>query len=162
MTQMQGHEQNAGHVLPRDTNLAIKAVMESVKAIGAVYSEETKALDALNTSAFMALQDQKIVVAQQYQAVMGQMLARQHELKMADPALKERLKALHNEFSTLSARNVIALERMQRCTKRLGDTIRNAAIKDAHSRRGYSYSETGAIPESSNKKAVSSGLSETV
>ena len=149
-------------LLSRDTNAAVKDVMDIIKALGKVYNEETEALKKTDTKKFMAMQDKKIAAAHEYQSAMAQMIARKNELKNADPAMKDRLQKLHDNFSDISKENIQAIDRMQRCTERLGNTIRNAAIKTVQHQRGYSYGETGSIPNTSRKKAVSSGLSETV
>ncbi len=149
-------------LLSRDTNAAMNDVMDIIKTLGKVYDEETEALKRTDTKTFMAMQERKIAVAHEYQSAMAQMIARKNELKNADPTMKDRLRKLHDNFSAISEENMNAIERMQRCTERLGNTIRNAAIKSAQTQRGYSYSQTGAIPNTSQKKAVSSGLSETV
>lgn len=149
-------------LLPRDTNAAIKDVMRTITILDAVFDEETKILKSSDTKAFMALQDRKIAAAQMYETHMQQMIARKKELTTADPALKDRLKAQYEEFSKTSIDNLLAIQRMQRNTDKLGNKIRSAAIKAAQKDRGYSYSETGAIPNASRKKAVSSGHSETV
>ncbi len=155
-------EQQKTKPLPRDTNAAIKDVMDVIKSLGKVYSEENEALKKSDTKKFMALQEKKIAATHEYQSVMAQMISRKNELKTADPAMKDRLKKLHENFSAISEENMRSIERMQRCTERLGNTIRSAAIKTAHHQRGYSYGETGAISNISRRKAVSSGLSETV
>mgnify|MGYP003635084595 CR=1 FL=1 len=164
-TEQQKPEQPQAHqtkLLSRDTNTAIKDVMDTITALGKVYSEETEALKKTDSQKFMDLQSKKIANAHEYQSVMAQMIARKNELKTADPATKDRLKKLHENFAEISQENLRAIERMQRTTERLGNTIRSAAIKAAQHQRGYSYSETGSIPNTSRKKAVSSGLSETV
>ncbi len=148
--------------LPRDINAAIKSVIDIIKQLGEVYSEENKALKQADTKKFMALQEKKISATHEYQTIMAQMIARKNDLNKADPEMKDRLKKLHNNFSTISKENMRSIERMQRCTERLGNTIRSAAVRSAHNTRGYSYGETGAISNISRKKAVSSGLSETV
>lgn len=150
------------NLLPRDTNAALKDVMRTITILDAVFDEETKILKDADMKGFMALQDRKIVAAQAYESHMQQMMARKKELAMADPSLKARLKETHAEFSKTSANNLLAIERMQRNTDKLGNRIRGAAIKAAQSQRGYSYGETGAISNSARKKAVSSGHSETV
>ncbi len=149
-------------LLPRDTNAALRDVMRTITILDAVFDEEIKILEKADMKGFMGLQDRKIAAAQMYESHMQQMTARKNELAMADPALKARLKEQYEEFSKTSSQNLLALERMQRSTDKLGNRIRNAAIKSAQSQRGYSYGETGAIPNNSRRKAVSSGHSETV
>lgn len=148
--------------LPRGTNAAIKEVMRTITILDAVFEEETKLLKSADTQGFMALQDRKIAAAQMYESHMQQMMARKDELKSADPALRDRLKTQYEEFSKTSAANLLGIERMQRTTDRLSERIRSAAVRAAQKDRGYSYGETGALPNVSRKKAVSSGHSETV
>lgn len=149
-------------ILPRETNAALKDVMRTITVLGAVFDEETKILKNADVQGFMDLQERKVRAAQMYESHMQQMIARKKELVMADPALKERLKEQYEEFSKTSTENLLLLERMQKNTNALGDRIRNAAIKAAQIQRGYSYGETGEIPTTSRKKAISSGHSETV
>jgi hypothetical protein len=154
--------QNRMKRLPRDTNAAIRDVMETIDVLGKVYAAETQALHKTDTHTFLAIQSKKIEAAHNYEMLMGQMMARKGELSKADPSLKNSLKALHKDFSDLSQKNIEAIERMQRCTERLGNTIRNAAIRDARNQRTFSYEGTGAFSNNAQKRVVSSGLSETV
>lgn len=149
-------------LLSQNTNLALKDVMRSIRALEKVYERENKVLMKMDSKGFMAIQDEKHAVAKNYQNVMTQMLARKDELVKADPKLKQVLKNAYADFSEHSKRNLDAIERMQRSTERLGNTIRNAAIRSAQTQRSYSYSENGALSHSTRNKAVSSGLSETV
>lgn len=149
-------------VLPRDTNAALQGVMSTIKTLEQVYQEENKVLNKMDSKGFIALQDRKLNAARDYQNVMGQILSRKNEIAKADPAVKQRLKDAHAEFSEISRKNLEAIERMQRCTERLGNTIRSAAIKSAQTQRSFSYGENGALSNSTQNKAVSSGLSETV
>ncbi len=151
-----------GRILSKDTNAAIREVLSTVQKLGDIYVEETDTLKNIDNTSFMALQGRKIAAAQRYQNDMGQMIARKHELKMADAAMKKALKEAQENFSVLARENLEALGRMQRCTERLGDTVRNAAIRAAQKDSGYSYGDTGTLSKAAQKKAVSSGLSETV
>ncbi len=153
--------QNRVKLLPRDTNAAIRDVMDTIDVLGKLYAAETQALHKTDTHTFLAMQDKKIEAAHTYEMHMAQMMARKGELSKADPGLKNNLKALHRDFSELSRKNIEAIERMQRCTERLGNTIRNAAIRDARNQRTFSYEGTGAFSNQAQKKIVSSGISET-
>ncbi|MGN7438112.1 MAG: hypothetical protein ACTHOO_05640 [Alcanivorax sp.] len=162
MSEKQNTQQPGNLTLSRDTNGAVKEVMEVIKRLEGVYKDETEALHRTDTKTFMSLQQKKLSAAHDYQNVIAQIIARKGELNNLDPALKDRLDKLHAQFSDISKENMKAIERMQRCTEKLGNTIRNAAIRSIQKDRGYSYTETGSIPNTSRKKAVSSGLSETV
>lgn len=148
-------------VLPKNTDAALNEVITTIEALRAVYEEENKALDDMDSKEFLALQDKKIEAARQYQMHMGQMIARKDEIAHASASTKQRLKDVHATFQDISVKNMIAIGRMQRCTERLGNTIRNAAIRAAQDMRTFSYGENGAISNSARNKVVSSGLSET-
>ncbi|MBI1300141.1 MAG: hypothetical protein GC137_00645 [Alphaproteobacteria bacterium] len=149
-------------LLPVDTNAALREVVTRMSVLNDVFEEETKALNNIDNDTFIALQDKKLAVAIEYQDCITQIMGRKNEIKRADPALRERLKEMQAKFQDISKRNMEALERMHRCTERVGNTIRNAAVKAANKERGYSYGEDGNIPSSAKKRSVSTGLSETV
>lgn len=148
--------------LPRDTNNALREIMKSITTLAKLYDKETDALDSTDTNLFMGLQDEKLVIARTYQSHMAQMLARKEDLRSADPTLKQKLQEMHNAFTATSQKNMEALARMQRCTERLGNTVRLAALRSAQSNRACSYGETGAASGSTQRKAVSAGMNETV
>ncbi len=148
--------------LPLDTNAALLEVTHTIKNLGGVYVEETEALNNIDNKRFLELQAKKLIAAREYQNDMGQMLERKDEINKSSSASKNILKEVHEEFQEISRKNMEALERMQKCTEKLGNTLRSAAIRDAHKLNGYSYGDNGAIPNAASKKVVSSGLSETV
>ncbi|PCI56048.1 MAG: hypothetical protein COB36_04445 [Alphaproteobacteria bacterium] len=148
--------------LSKDTNTALREVASTINKMSKVFVEETDALNATDRTAFIALQERKFLTAQEYQNDMGQIISRKNEMTSADPAMKEKLKKMQADFAEISSQNMEALSRMQRCTEKLGNTIRNAAIHAAQKHRGYSYGENGAISNAAKRKAISSGLSETV
>jgi predicted nucleotide-binding protein (sugar kinase/HSP70/actin superfamily) len=149
-------------LLSRNTNTALKDVMRSIKALEKVYDKENKVLKNMDSKGFMEIQNEKLVTAKHYQTVMTQMLARKDEIAKADPKVKQVLKNAYADFTERSRLNLEAIERMQRSTERLGNTIRSAAIRSAQTQRSFSYGENGALSNTTKNKAVSSGLSETV
>ncbi len=148
--------------LSKDMNTALREVSTTITKMSEIFKAETKALNAVDSNSFAALQAEKISTAQEYQSDMGQIISRKNEVSQADPTLRDKLKQMQKDFSRISQENLEALSRMQRCTDKLGNTIRNAAIHAAQKQNGYSYGENGAISNAAKKKAVSSGLSETV
>jgi prefoldin subunit 5 len=147
--------------LPQDTNAALREVIKTVANINDIYQEETEALIAIDSQKFLALQEKKLDRAAAYHAHMTQMIARKDEIKNADPSLRSKLKELQKIFHALSDKNLEALERMQRCTEKLANTIRNAAIRAVQNQRNFSYSMNGTLNESGKNKVISTGLSET-
>ena len=155
-------EQQHTRTLPKDTNAALMDITSTMQKLSDIYIEETDALSNIDNKRFLSLQDKKLKIAYEYQDNMGQILARKEEVKNISTSMKKKLKKAHKEFSEISKRNIEALARMQRCTEKLGNTLRSAAIRDAHKQSGYSYGENGSISNTAKRKAVSSGLSETV
>lgn len=147
--------------LPRDTNAALKNIMGTIKCLEKIYLDEETALKSTDTKAFLSLQDKKIDAALNYQNAMSQMMERKDEIKHADKAIKDSMQEAHNHFKAISQRNLEAIERMQRCTERLGNTIRSAAIKAAQAERGHTYGQSGDISDQAKRKSVSAGLNET-
>ncbi len=125
-----------------------------------IYERETEALLNADTNSFNKLQSSKMAAAKLYQEGSIQMLERRDEMQAIDPAIKNKLKALHSDFTDMSNKNLEALDRMKRCTERLGDVIRGAAKEAASKQRGVSYSETGHMSKGLGRR-VSMGVSET-
>ncbi len=148
--------------LSKDTNTALREITSTIKKMEKIFIDETTALNNIDNKAFMALQEQKLTIAREYQNDMGQILARKDELRKADPAIKNTIDQMQAKFSEISKNNLEAIGRMQRCTEKLGNTMRSAAIRAAQKNRGYSYGETGAISSAAKRRAISSGISESV
>ena len=140
---------------------ALEDMIETINSLRDVYQQETEALGASDTKAFLSLQDRKLEVARRYQYGVEAMTTHRESMKNASPRLRDKLKSMYGDFSALAARNLEALERMQRNTERLGDTIMQAARDAARQQRTYAYSGNGAITGSAARKGVSMGVSET-
>lgn len=160
--QPQAQEAIQFRTLSKDTNAALREVASTINNMSKIFVEETDALNATDRKAFISLQEKKLRTAQEYQNDMGQIIGRKNEMAKADPAMKEKLKKMQTDFAEISGKNIEAIARMQRCTEKLGNTIRNAALSAAQKQLGYSYGENGAISHAAQRKAISSGLSETV
>ena len=161
-TQTKKQQGDVKAVLSRDTNTALNEVMRTIHALEDVYKDETAALKNMDRNTFLSLQDSKFTAARNYQSHMEQIMARKGEIQSADPSIKEKLKNVYAEFSEHSQNNMRAIERMQRSTERLGNTIRNAAIRSAQDQRGCGYGDNGKISPHAQSKAVSSGFGETI
>lgn len=147
-------------LLSSDPEKAMQEMMETIDSLRDVYVRETDALESVDTKAFLDIQEEKLSAAKRYQMNVEQMLARREELKEVNPLLRKRLEEMQAEFAELSKKNVEALERMQRTTDRLGDTIRDAAKEAAKKNNAFSYGESGTM-HGAEKKSVSMGVSET-
>ena len=148
--------------LPGDPNLAIGDVIAAAGILEEIYDAEIDALSKPDSEAFMALQGSKIEAAQTYYAMVTQMIARKNELRNVDPETKRRLREVHERFSNTTRENLRAVKRMKRYSERLGNTIRTAALRAAQRNCAPTYCENGSMSETSPRKIISSGISETV
>jgi len=139
---------------------AMQEMIDVIDVLRGVYVRETEALGAADAKSFLALQDEKLRAADLYQTKIKEAVARQEELKSANPVLKKRLNEMQQDFRVLSRKNREALERMQRCTHRLNGTLRRAARDAAQKQLAFSYGETGAL-EGHKRKSISTGVRET-
>ncbi len=153
-------QQNSSFILSRDPNKAMQEMMDQIDHLRGIYLDETNALENADTNTFFSLQDKKLEAAKHYESGIQQIIGRSDEMKTASPHLKKKLKDMQVEFSDLAQQNMQALERMKRCTERLGQTLRHAAKETARKKRSFSYGETGVI-NSANRKSLSMGVSET-
>lgn len=156
----QQHHTNAGPALPRDPEQALKTAINCIMALEDVYKRENETLSQTDTKGFMSLQNEKLEKAHSYQNTIQQIIQRKEEIKKANPALKNELKAIQSRFSDLASKNLQEIERMQRTVGRLGETIRLAAKKAATTTHNVRYSETGLI-DNNEKRSVSMGINET-
>lgn len=145
------------YALSADPHTAMREMMATIDALRNIYIEENAALDKCDTRTFMGLQESKIETARRYQSGIAQMLERKDEIRAADPTLRQRLAAMQEDFSSLTAANVKALNRVQRGVKRLGDRIMSAA-RDAAQNEAVNYGKKGMLNK--YKGPVSIGVSE--
>lgn len=150
----------SGTMPPRDPNKVLGELIETIRQLKSIYERETEALENIDTEGFLAVQDEKLSAAQQYQAGIQTIIAHKNEMKNADAVLKNELTRMQEQFTELSYKNMDALKRMQRTMDRLGQTIRNAAKNEAKKMQALSYSRRGTM-NSSDKARISIGVSET-
>lgn len=152
--------QAQGALLPRDPNKAIGEIIQVIGNLHDVYERETQALEASNTKAFMAVQDEKLEAARKYQLSIGEFMKRRTEMKAADPQVNIKLQVLQEKFRDLTLKNKTALEQMQRSVERLGNTLRGIAKEAVQKDRVFSYGENGQI-DVDKARPVSTGIIET-
>ena len=155
------HSSSAPNVeLPANTNKALQSIIGSMEELSSIYTEENKALSQTDSQAFLDMQESKYQAAIRYEALIRQMIDRKDEIAQADPDLKSKLQTMKNQFSLIKEENKAAIERMQNCTRRLGDTLRRAAIKATQRQQTNTYSHTGDMPNSSKGRLISTGINE--
>lgn len=141
----QQHFNTAPLTLPQNPNAAMIEMMYIIDNFRAMMLKETEALEKADASAFLSLQEQKLTIARQYEAGMGQLLERKEQLRAADPSLRQRLSAMQKGFHDIAARNLGGLERMKSGTARLHSRIMEAARETALHETRFAYSAGGKV-----------------
>ncbi len=150
----------AGAMLSASPEKAMKQMIETIDTLRSVYIEENKALENVDTQAFMDIQGKKFEAATLYQKGIEEVLARKDEMRLVDTSLKRQLERMQADFSTLAHENKEALKRMQRTMNRLSDTIRSAAKDAVNKQQATSYGNSGRL-NTTEKRVVTTGISET-
>lgn len=149
---------NPAVILDQNPNTAIQQMMDALDALRHVYSEENQALESADTRRFMDLQERKISAAQHYHDTAAQIIEHREKFAKADPALRQRLQAMHADFSKMTETNLSALERLNKGVKRLGDRIVKSA-RDAAMRDATNYRRNGTLHH--QDRPVSMGINES-
>ncbi len=147
--------------LPKDPNIAVKDVISSIEVLKTLFKEENSFLANTDTKGFSDMQENKFLAAIHYEDLASQMIERKNDFKNADPALKERLIKMNEEFQSIKRNNLESLKRMQDGTRRLTNTIRKAALRASDSQNAKSYTPGGDKPQGRNKTIISTGINET-
>ncbi|QQG35876.1 MAG: flagellar protein FlgN [Micavibrio aeruginosavorus] len=145
-------------LLDKDPNKAIQQMMDALDALRAVYDEENKALQSADTRRFMDLQERKIDAAQRYHDTAAQIIENREKFSKADPVLRQKLQAMHSDFSKMTEVNLTALERLNKGVKRLGERIVKSA-RDAALRDATNYRRNGTLHR--QDRPVSMGINES-
>lgn len=144
----------------RNPDQVLQEAITHISALREVYVRENKALSSSDTAGFLALQEEKLAAARNYQHSVSGILKEREAYGSFNPVLKNRLQAMQTDFSGLMKTNMDMLERMRRCTERLGEMIMSAARDAAQRERAVNYGECGNL-QGEDRKSVSMGLNET-
>lgn len=145
--------------LPSNPNKAMQQMMNTIDELRLRMIDETAALKEANTTLFMELQDQKLVVARTYLDGMTELMSRKDELKDADPALKERFEQTRQKFAVIAKENLEVLDKMKGGMKQLEERIIVAARKEADKENKFAYGSNGYLQ---NGVASRIGVNESV
>jgi DNA uptake protein ComE-like DNA-binding protein len=139
---------------------AMREAIQSIEVLQDVYKRETSALKQADMKEFAAIQNEKLEAAKYYQRSVEDIVRRKDEMKSINPAFKEKLKSMQNNFAVLAQRNMDALSRTQRNLQRVGETIQRAAKEAVRKNSTTPYGQHGKL-EVQSKRALSTGISET-
>ena len=151
---------NANIKLPHSPQKAAEEMIVIINDLQAIYERETEALEKTDTFTFNALQDKKMSAARKYEQGIAQMVKRREEMSSVTETTKQKLRTMQENFAGLANKNRDLLERMQRTTKRLGETIRTAAKEAVQKRSSIGYSASGQAQQVNNRN-MSVGINET-
>lgn len=157
-TQHQTNSQNNSYLLSSNPERALNEIIRTIGELHEVYQEENQALGNADTKTFLSLQNRKIEMAQMYDSRMQQLIARRKEFKTSSPALKQKLKQMHEDFSGIAQENLKGIDAMKRSIERLNTRIMNVA-KEAAEVQNTFYSAEGALHK--RRRSVSMGLNES-
>lgn len=156
--QQAGTSRKPSSFVPNASGL-VHDVVASVDGLRDVYAEENAALNAADARLFMDIQERKVAAARRYQTSVSELLARKDELKgRFDPRLKQILQMKQEEFAKLSRENLENLDRMRRCTERLGKRIAQAA-RESVKKDAHAYGAQGHLAYT--ERRVSMGVNES-
>ena len=139
--------------LSRHPQRAMQEMMQIIDALKSVMDAETAALRETNTGKFIALQEDKLQAARNYQEGVSQMIARKEEMKTVPEGMKRILEQKRAEFSVTAENNMEALGRMRKGMERLSNRIMQTAKKEAEDSRKFAYGAHGKL-EGSGKATL--------
>ena len=133
--------------------------LDAVATFSELLETETRALKTSNFAVFESLQDQKLILAQNYQDAI---LAFEEDIDLLptlEESLKDKLKQSHNRFAAAAEENQIVLASTAKVSERVVSLIMTAARRSVSD--GPSYSR-GAIQGLSDKIPVHFKLNEVL
>lgn len=136
--------------LSRDPNKAMQEMMQTIDRLHATLMAETKVLKETDTKSFMAMQDEKVIVAREYLDGMKQLIDRKDEIKNADERLIIKLEEARKNFAETAHENYAAINRMKNGMKRLGDRIMETARETARKEKQFTYGANGHLMSSTS------------
>ncbi|MCK6418092.1 MAG: hypothetical protein L6Q57_04025 [Alphaproteobacteria bacterium] len=152
-------ESRMNDILPRDPEKAVMDVINRIKRLIGVYERETAALEQSDIRTFSSLQDEKIHIATLYESALRQIISRRAEISTINAHLKSQLRDLQEEFGAITRRNLDALDRVGKSTKRLAEMIIKSACRDLQGQNATSYTEAGTTQE--RRAGLSIGISQS-
>lgn len=139
-----------------ETEAQMKGLEQTVSAMITLLGKETEAVKAIDVSTFIALQDEKSVVLDDYQSRLRTLLTHKENIKTLPDSMKQRMRDLEHSLSIARVENMARLERAGKSFERLRDRIVHIARETAI-RTGASYGPTGLM-RTSARKTISTGV----
>jgi len=134
-----------GYKVPDDINVALLHTIIAVTALRDIMLKENEALGCANTSAFLALQEEKMETALRYETLVNALMNRKDDIKSAEDNLKKQLERLQESFGSVAAENRTLIDRMRNATQRLADRIMKSARAEAEKQTQFAYGASGKM-----------------
>lgn len=146
--------------LAKNPHKAAKEMLAIIGSLENLYERENQYLETANTQGFSALQNEKMALASSYEQGIAQMIVRREEMQTLPLDIKNTLRVSQERFAGIAQQNKTLLERMERATQKLGETIRLSAKKAVEKRTSTGYTRDGGNYHSKTRK-MSVGINET-
>ena len=151
---------NKNRLLSDSPEKTLKALMEIMAELKPIYEQEQNAAKSLDMETFMKLQENKQVLAHQYDQSVFALGALKKPIKNLDEEMIEMLQETHAEFTKLSEENLNVLLSMKLATGKLRHRILDMAKRHLIKEQNAGYSSNGES-NSAEKRKISSALNET-
>lgn len=132
---------------------ALLSMLDVMKNLKKIYSEESAAVKGRDVSAFLKLQPSKAVYTRDYEMLAKEIKARSASIKKTDIHLRERLVSEQHELTSLAEESISWCLRMADSLKRVQDRLINAA-REAIQKEKTMYGATGEIEDSGRPSAT--------
>ena len=128
-------------------NAKVDTALNASESFSAVLDQETAALKKADYNTFSALQDTKILRAQDYQEAVLAFEQDVDFLKTIDNALKDKLRAAHARFKAAAEANERALLAAKKVADRIVGLIMDAAKRGVQEAPNYSSAAVQTVSD---------------
>ena len=132
--------------LPGAANGPVMELIEVVKDLTAVLSQEILTLRGMQIKAFGALQERKLFLVGAYEGLAAELRKDPAFAATLDPALRQELRALLEDMEGTMAQNEAAIRSARDANQRLAKAIVDAVTQKSSERSGYAASGMRASP----------------
>ena len=127
----------------RDVEDRVDAALSAIEDLSELLQEENEAVIARDDPAFFALQDEKVLLVEEYKKALTALEVRQADMVLLDPDLRAALKQSHAHLEKVFADNIHTLDIAQHATTRVIGIIIEAARKAVNP--AERYDDDGAL-----------------
>ena len=120
-----------------DPNSLAEDLIAVTSRLSAILEQENKLLQAMKPARITTLQDDKVALANAYQALMLELARDPAPISQMEPILRLTVEKTLKQFNELANRNMNALRAAQEVNRRVMVTIVDAIKSQSTGQRGY-------------------------